>query len=332
MLGGAGCGDDDLPSPEEPLPLVVGSAPSGFPAGLVAETGPVDNALTEARAQLGKRLFFERRLSRTSEVACASCHEQKHAFADPRRVSLGVEERAGKRNAPALVNLAWSQSFFWDGRAASLEEQAGMPIEDPLEMDLPLASAVERLASDQDYVEAFRRAYDAPPSEETLRKALASFVRTLVSGGSAYDRYLAGDSAALDATALRGEAIFFGKAGCFHCHPPGALTNEGFFNNGTFVEGGDDGRRTVTGRTGDLGKFKVAGLRNIAASAPYMHDGSLETLEEVVEHYDRGGLGDPSTDPQLEPLGLSADEKDDLVAFLHALTDDDFLNDPRFQP
>jgi cytochrome c peroxidase len=331
-LGGAGCGDDDRRSPSTPEPLVIGSAPAGFPAGPVSKTGPADNALTEARAQLGKRLFFERRLSRTSEIACASCHDQQHAFADPRRVSIGVDGRTGTRNAPALVNLAWGQSFFWDGRAPSLEEQAGMPIEDPLEMDLPLATAVERLAGDPHYVEEFRRAYDAAPSEETLRKALASFVRTLVSGDTAYDRYLAGDSTALDAPALRGEAVFFGNGGCFHCHPPGALTNEGFFNNGTFVEGGDAGRQSLTGRTGDLGKFKVAGLRNVAVSAPYMHDGSLETLEDVVEHYDRGGLGDPSTDPQIEELALSADEKRDLVAFLHALTDDAFLSDPRFQP
>jgi cytochrome c peroxidase len=252
-LFGAGCSGTDGPgssSPPDapPDPLVVGSAPAGFPPGPLAETGPPDNILTEERAVLGRRLFFERRLSRTGEIACASCHDQAHGFSDPRTVSLGVDGRSGMRNAPALSNLAWGESFFWDGRAESLEAQAGMPIQDMLEMDLALDEAVQRVAADADYVEEFRNAYDAEPTEETLRKALASFVRTLVSGASAYDRHLSGDSSALEPAALRGEALFSGKAGCFHCHPPGALTNEGFFNNGIFIEGGDVGRQRLTGR------------------------------------------------------------------------------------
>jgi cytochrome c peroxidase len=327
-----GCGDAGSSPILRTDLLVVGTAPGGFPPGALAETGPADNVLTEERARLGKRLFFERQLSRTGETACASCHRQEHAFSDPRPVSLGVEGRAGTRNAPTLSNLAWGVSFLWDGRATSLEQQAGMPLEDAREMDLPLATAVERLRADTGYVAAFRSAYDSEPSEETLQKALASFVRTLVSGQSPYDRFFSGDSTALEPAALRGEALFFGDAGCFHCHPPGALTNEGFFNNGTFVDGGDVGRQTLTGRTGDLGKFKVPGLRNVAASAPYMHDGSLATLEDVVDHYDRGGLGHPSTDPQIGPLGLSAENKQDLLAFLHALSDPAFLSDPRFRP
>lgn len=319
-------------APPELAPLVAGSAPAGFPPGPIAETGPSDNQLTEERAQLGKRLFFEPQLSRTSEIACVSCHDPKLAFADARPVSLGVEDRLGTRNAPALVNLTWGQRFFWDGRAETLEEQAGMPIEDPLEMDLPLAMAVERLRDDARYVQEFQLAYGSAPTPETLRKALASFLRTLVSGDSAYDRYLAGDLDALAPAALRGEALFFGDAACFHCHPPGALTNEGFFNNGTFYDGGDVGRQKVTGRTGDLGKFKVPGLRNVAVTGPFMHDGSLDTLQEVVAHYNRGGLGHPSTDPLIEPLDLSDDQMTDLVAFLEALTDARFLNDPRFRP
>ncbi|HEX6766089.1 MAG TPA: cytochrome c peroxidase, partial [Polyangiaceae bacterium] len=291
-LFGAGCSGTDGPGAPSPTdappatdPLVVGSAPAGFPSGPLAETGPADNVLTEERAVLGRRLFFERRLSRTGEIACASCHDQAHGFSDPRTVSVGVEGRMGLRNAPALSNLAWGESFFWDGRAQSLEMQAGMPIQDMLEMDLALDEAVQRIGAEADYIEEFRSAYDAEPSEETLRKALASFVRTLVSGNSAYDRRLAGDSSALEPAALRGEALFTGKAGCFHCHPPGALTNEGFFNNGTFVEGGDIGRQKLTGRTSDLGKFKVPGLRNVAETAPFMHNGSLATLEDVVRHY-----------------------------------------------
>lgn len=313
-------------------PLTAAEPPPGFSPALLTATAPADNALTEARAQLGKRLFFDKRLSRTGEVACASCHEQRHAFADPRRVSVGVEGRMGKRNAPALANLAWNASFFWDGRVSTLEEQTGKPIEDPLEMDLPLPEAVARVAADAEYAAAFASAYGGPPTPETLRKALASFVRTLVSGGSRYDRHLRGDATALHAHERRGLALFLGeKTGCFHCHPDGTLTNDGFFNNGTFVEGGDPGVYARTGRTGDLGVFKVPGLRNVAVTAPYMHDGSVATLEEVVEHYARGGRGHPSTDVQIEPLDLTAAEKADLVAFLRALTDPAFLEHPRFR-
>lgn len=330
--GTGSCGDEPRAWVVPPAPLVVGEAPAGFPAGPLAATGPPDNLLTEERAQLGKRLFFDPRLSRSGDISCASCHDQKHAFADPRAVSVGVDGRTGRRNASALVNLAWGLTFFWDGRARSLEDQAGQPIENPLEMDLPLTSAVERVRSAPSYVQQFRVAYGTDPSEETLRKALASFVRTLVSGASPYDRFLAGDTDALDPAARHGEVLFFNEAGCFHCHPAGALTNEGFFNNGSYVDGGDIGRKDVTGRSGDLGKFKVPGLRNVAVTAPYMHDGSMATLEEVIEHYDRGGRGHDSTDPQIEPLGLSPEDKQDLAAFLRALTDDAFLVDARFRP
>jgi cytochrome c peroxidase len=231
------------------------------------------------------------------------------------------------------VNLAWGESFFWDGRAATLEEQVGKPIENPDEMDLPLAEAVARVAGDDVYVKAFKNAYGGPPGEESLRHALASFVRSIVSADSPYDRHKRGDDTTFGDAERRGEALFLSEpAGCFHCHPSGMLTNEGFFNNGTYLDGGDVGRQVITGRTGDLGKFKVPGLRNIAASAPYMHDGSLATLEEVVDHYDRGGLGHFSTDPQIDALGLSPDEKADLVAFLRSLTDAAFLDDPRYRP
>ncbi|WP_437718156.1 cytochrome c peroxidase [Sorangium sp. So ce448] len=336
LLLAGGCGDDGLAAPGAPgplPPLVTDVIPAGFPARTAAARAPADNALTEARAQLGKRLFFDKRLSRTGEVACASCHRQEYAFADPDPVSRGVDGRLGQRNAPALVNLAWGESFFWDGRAATLEEQVGKPIENPDEMDLPLAEAVARVSGDDDYVTAFKDAYGGPPGEESLRHALASFVRSIVSADSRYDRHKRGDDTTFGDAERRGEALFLSEpAGCFHCHPSGMLTNEGFFNNGTYLDGGDVGRQVITGRTGDLGKFKVPALRNIAASAPYMHDGSLATLEEVVDQYDRGGLGHSSTDPQIEELGLSPDEKADLVAFLRSLTDAAFLDDPRYRP
>jgi cytochrome c peroxidase len=326
---GVGCGEGG-PSPPS-RPLVDDATPAGFPAGTPTTLAPADNALTEARAQLGKRLFFDKRLSRTQEVSCGTCHLAANAFADPERVSTGVEQRQGTRNAPALVNLAWGDSFFWDGRAATLEEQAGKPIENPDEMDLPLADAVARVAADASYTRAFADAYGGDVTEESLRRAIASFVRVLVSADSPYDRHLRGDDAEFGEAARRGEALFLSEAtGCFHCHPGGMLTNEGFFNNGRYVDGGDTGRQMVTGRTGDLGKFKVPGLRNIAASAPYMHDGSLATLDAVIDHYASGGNGHASTDATIEPLALTADERADLLAFLNALTDTRFLTDPRW--
>ncbi len=195
------------------------------------------------------------------------------------------------------------------------------------------ADAVTRIAADVRYRAAFDDAYGGPPREETLRKAIASFVRVLVSADSAYDRHLRGDDSAFGGPEQRGETVFLSeKAGCFHCHPGGMLTNEGFFNNGLYVDGGDTGRQMVTGRTGDLGKFKVPGLRNVAASAPYMHDGSLATLEDVLDHYERGGSGHVATDPAIAPLALTSDERDDLLAFLRALTDNAFLTDPRWTP
>ena len=331
-----GCADEAAPDREAPAlarPLVTEDVPAGFPKGSITARAPSDNLLTEARAQLGKRLFYDTRLSRTHDVACASCHEQDYAFAEPDLVSKGVEGRTGSRNAPALMNLAWSESFFWDGRTRTLEEQTGKPLENPDEMDLPLADAVARVAEDPSYVSAFAAAYEGPPSEESLQKALASFVRTLVSADSAYDRHLRGDDTDFGEAARRGEAVFLGeRGGCFHCHPAGMLTNEGLFHNGTYAGGADTGRHLVTGRSGDLGKFKVPGLRNIELTAPYMHDGSLATLEAVIEHYDRGGSGEPSTDPQIEPLSLTDEEKTDLLAFLRSLTDPRFATDPRFRP
>lgn len=336
LMAAAACGAPDTatPSPERPsAPLVDSKSPAGFPLGSVVERSPSENQLTEPRARLGKRLFFDSRLSRTGEVSCGTCHQQPSAFAQPDRVSAGVDSLLGTRNAPALLNLAWGESFFWDGRARSLEEQAGKPIENPVEMDLPLSDAVARIAAEPSYVRDFAEAYATSPNEEALRRALASFVRTLVSSESPYDRHLRGDDGAFGEAEQRGEELFLSeKGGCFHCHPAGMLTNEGFFHNGSYDGGEDTGRALLTGRSGDIGKFKVPGLRNVENTAPYMHDGSLPTLESVIDQYDQGGRGDPNTDPQIVPLSLSDDEKADLLAFLRSLTDAAVLVDPRYQP
>src|SRR6478735_3942502 len=328
-----GCSGGAGPEHEQTPSLIVSTMPAGFPKATNGDKAPKDNALTLDRASLGKRLFYDPQLSRNREISCGSCHQQQYAFADPRPVSIGVEGRTGTRNASSIVNAAWGNSFFWDGRADTLEEQAGDPIENPLEMDLALSEAVARVASDPSYVEDFQQAYGEAPNESSLQKALASFVRSVVSGSSPYDRHLRGDDADFGPQRKRGEALFSNeKAECFHCHPSGSLSNEGYFNNGTYTAGGDIGRQQVTGRVGDEGKFKVPGLRNVAVSAPYMHDGSLPTLEAVIEQYDAGGRGDPTTDPLIKPMALTSEEKADLLEFLRSFTDDALLVDPRFAP
>jgi len=330
----AGCSDGAEKAAQDGAPsLIVSTSPAGFPKGTNRDRAPADNALSLERALLGKRLFYDPQLSRTNDVSCGTCHQQQYAFADPSAISTGVDGRTGTRNAPSIVNAAWGKTFFWDGRADSLEEQAGKPIENPLEMDLPLADAVARVAADPSYAEGFQKAYGEAPSESSLQKALASFVRSLVSGMSPYDRHLRGDDSEFGPARKRGEALFQSeKVECFHCHPSGELTNEGYFNNGTYTAGGDAGRQPVSGRVGDLGKFKVPGLRNIEVTAPYMHDGSLATLDDVLEQYAAGGRGDPTTDPLIEPFALSSDEKADLLEFLRSLTDPALLADPRFAP
>lgn len=291
---------------------------------------PEDNVMTVERVELGRALFYDPRLSRTGLISCASCHLQAHGFSDPNRTSLGVDGLTGTRNAPALSNEAWNTSYFWDGGVPSLEIQAVGPIKNPLEMDMTLADVNALLASDADIAARFQAAYGEGPSERTLPRALASFVRSLVSGNSPFDRLRRGDSQALTDAAQRGRAIFEGERGqCTHCHVGFNFTNNAFRNNGTRPDDPDPGRQRLTLKDSDFGKFRVPSLRNVAVSAPYMHDGSLTTLAAVVDHYDQGGSGHPNTDPTLHPLGLSDDEKAELIAFLESLTDDAFLADPR---
>jgi cytochrome c peroxidase len=326
-LAASACADPERPAGVTPV-LAIGQAPGDFPP----LPQPPDNPLTAAKVDLGRRLFFDPILSRTMQIACASCHLQQHGFSDPMPVSTGVDGRQGTRNAPGLANLAYATSYFWDGGVDTLERQAMAPIKAANEMDLPLGEAVARLAAVPSYRADFARAFadDPGPSDLGLVRALASYVRTLVSGDSRWDRQRRGDLAALSASEQRGLAIFFGEKGeCFHCHDGIFLTNNRFANNGTYLPGGDVGRQRITGRAIDLGRFRVPSLRNVGVTAPYMHDGSIATLEDVVEHYARGGRGDPSTDPIVRGLQLDAGDKADLVAFLRSLTDEAFLTDRR---
>jgi cytochrome c peroxidase len=322
----SGCGSEAGSEPASAKMDPAIRVPEDFPP----LPAPEDNAPDAERVALGRALFYDERLSRTEEVSCASCHLQEHAFADPDRVSSGVLGRKGTRNAPALVNMAYDTSFFWHGGVPSLELQAIDPIKNPLEMDMTLGEVAERLMADPVMAQAFDDAYAEPASEYTIPRALASFVRSLVSGESAFDRYRRGESDALSEAALRGKAIFEGERGeCFHCHVGFNFTNNGFRNNGIAADDPDLGRAEITNKASDAGKFKVPTLRNVEVSAPYMHDGSLATLEEVIEHYDQGGRGHANTDPTILPLELGEDEKADLLEFLLSLTDDEFLADPR---
>ena len=295
-------------------------APLGLDAFLPA---PVDNPLTPSKVALGSRLFRDPVLSVDQSVSCASCHDPDKSFTDDRPTAVGVFGRVGPRRVPKLLNRGWGRSFFWDGRIPTLEEQVLQPVINSLEMDLPVAEAVERLRSRPRYASDFEAVFGRPPTRLDLARALASYVRTVVSGGSRYDRYVVGQSAALDERERLGLEIFRGKGNCVTCHLGPNLTDERFHNTGVAYRDGrfeDEGRFFVTGRERDLGAFKTPTLRNVAETAPYMHDGSLGTLEDVIDDYDEGGTENPHLDPEMTRLDLTAAEKAALLAFLKTLT------------
>lgn len=272
---------------------------------------------------LGRRLFFDPALSSDGLMACATCHRPDHAFADDRAVARGRPDRPGKRNVPSLVNRAHARVFGWDGRAESLEQQSIRPIAEASEMALPLPAAVERLRLDPSYVRAFQDAFGRDPDISALGAALAAYVRTIQAGDSRFDRFVAGDSTALTPLERRGLDLFQGRARCDRCHSGPLLSDELFHNTGVAWRTGtptDSGRSAITGRAADIGAFRTPSLREVARTAPYMHDGSLETLEDVIEFYDRGGRANPVLDPLLRQLDLDASEKAALVAYLRALS------------
>jgi cytochrome c peroxidase len=275
---------------------------------------PEANPLTSEKVAMGQDLFSDRRLSRDGTLSCASCHDPKRSFTDGKPLAVGVSGRRGQRRVPAILNRGYGKSFFWDGRIVTLEEQVLQPIVSPAEMDLTVDEALARLRSDGRY---------AALTPESLAQALASYVRTILVGGSPYDRYLAGDRQALPEQARMGLKIFRSKGNCASCHVGPNLTDERYHNTGIAWREGryaDTGRFLVTRREQDLGAFKTPTLRQVATRAPYMHDGSIGTLEEVVEHYDRGGNRNPNLDSELQPLGLTHEEKQALVEFLRSLT------------
>jgi cytochrome c peroxidase len=315
--------------PEKPIGAVVEiRAPLGLPPVPI----PPDNPETAETIALGRKLFYDKRLSRDHTVACASCHNPLIGFTDGRRNSLGVGGRTGTRNAPTVVNAAYMPLQFWDGRAASLEEQAAGPISNPVEMDQGHDIWVSNLDADPSYRAAFQKAFGPGPATlGRVEKAIASFERTLVSGNSPFDRYqYGGDKHALSPAAIRGLSVFLDprRGNCAACHTISgnyALFTDGkFHDTGAGVDGEgqltDLGRFLQTKQESDKGAFKTPTLRNVALSAPYMHDGSLKTLKDVVDFYAGGGNSNPNLDKEMKSIKLTGPERADLVEFLKSLT------------
>jgi cytochrome c peroxidase len=292
---------------------------------------PKNTNITEV--ELGKMLFSDKILSNKQKISCASCHQPDNAFSDTVAFSKGDDGKIGKRNALGLTNLNERDFFFYDGRAASLEEQVLFPIADPLEMNLPIIKAVERLTASSKYNELFNKVYGEKPSAQLLSKAIAAFERTLETSNSAWDRYAKGDKKAVSAAVLRGRKIFNTKGKCFDCHSGVDFTNDEFRNIGLYNgnDFNDKGRADFTQKNEDVGKFKVPGLRNVAVTSPYMHNGMFESIREVLEYYNNPTAfvgGSINTDSLLvAPLNLSKQEIDDLEAFLNSLTDSRFIKE-----
>lgn len=311
---------------------MIQAEPPQVPLGLPPLKIPADNPLTEEKIALGKQLYFDPRLSRDGAVSCASCHDPAKGYSNGERFATGVDNQQGGRSAPVVINAAYNTMQFWDGRAGSLEEQALGPIQNPIEMNLTLEEATERLNAIPGYREQFQKIFGTDATSEGIAQAIACYERTVLCGNAPYDRFVAGDQNALSPAASRGRALFFGKAHCSACHAGPNFTDNGFHNIGIGMDRPDYdvGRAAISKLKGDTGAFKTPTLREIARSAPYMHDGSLATLEDVVEHYNKGGVENPWLDEEIFKLNLTAEEKQDLIAFLvEGLSSDDYpLHEP----
>ncbi|HEY2784213.1 MAG TPA: cytochrome c peroxidase [Fimbriiglobus sp.] len=318
MTGALFAADGPAPIPKDTLPAAIPFDPA--PLGLPPIPAPSDNPPTPEKVALGRKLFFDPILSTDNTVACASCHHPDKAFGGGEATSKGIRGQATKRKAPSLVNRAYGSAFFWDGRVKSLEEQALKPIEDPTEMGSKLPAVLARLKADEKYSAAFGKAFPGEDvSAATLAKAIASFERALLRGNAPVDRFQKkGERSALSAEEIHGFWLFDSKARCWRCHGGANFTDDSFRNTGVSW-GKDAGRVAVTKDEADRGKFKIPTLRGIGVSGPFMHDGSLKTLADVVDFYNRGGGANPNRDPALAPLGLTAEEKRALVAFLKTL-------------
>jgi len=346
---------------QQPTPGAAPVAPL-FSAEAIKSFTPPGNPLTDAKAKLGDMIFDEKRLSVDNSIACNTCHSPRNGFTTHTEASRGVGDQIGKRNAPSILNTLFYKSMFWDGRAATLEEQATLPILNPIEMgQKEPKDVVAKLAAIPEFVQAFQEVFGHPVNWEDMGKALAAFERTRLSSEAPFDRFLHGDEKALNASQRRGWALFTGKARCASCHtydPALPLFGDNRFHNTGVAAGKQDfnqlatravnsaaagnqaeidklaletafselGRFLVTRKREDVGAFKTPFLRDVLLTGPYMHDGSLETLWDVVEFFNKGGESNPFRDVEMKPLGLSAGEVEDLVNFLGALTSERFAD------
>src|SRR6266404_718866 len=336
----------------------------GTPANATRAAIPPDNPKTPEKIALGQRLFFDGRLSADGSVACSTCHDPARAFTDGKPTSIGIKGRVGQRNAPTILNALYNKTQFWDGRAKTLEEQAALPIVNPLEMGQPsMNAAVTRIAAIAEYQRAFRGVFGRPPNGRDLVRAIASYERTQVSFDSPFDHFMAGDENAIDDSAKRGWELFNTRGRCNKCHALSEdkrdvtyFTDNDFHNIGIgiirhdvvalarqaeqLIKSGDLtaidraaiqtdmsalGRFLITKKEPDIASFKTPDLRNVLVTGPYFHDGSQETLWDVMDHYNKGdGLKNPYLDPDIQLLALTEREIGDVVAFLASLTSDDY--------
>jgi cytochrome c peroxidase len=285
-------------------------------------TIPPDNPQTDAKVSLGSQLYFDPRLSADNTISCATCHDPQMAWANHNPVDVGIQGKRGNRNSGTILDAAYMDFQFWDGRAKTLEEQALGPIHNPVEMGENLVDVVKELNAIEGYRAQFKAVFNTDVTTDGIAKAIAAFERTVLSGPSPYDRYRSGDKTAMSAAAVRGMRIFSGKGRCMTCHNGAMFSDQGFHNIGVGMDRPepDIGREAVTKDPKDRGRFKTPGLRNVALTWPYMHDGSEKTLLDVVGFYNRGGFSNPTLDIFIMPLELTAEEQKDLVTFMEALT------------
>ncbi len=335
LLGISGCDTEEEPTPYQTTPYEL-----QIPAGLPEMPIPADNPMTVEGVALGRRLFYDEILSGDNTQSCASCHKQEFGFSDDNRFSEGITGALGNRQAMALINLGWNtRGFFWDGRAATLEQQALGPVNNPIEMNTTWQAVAAKLNAHAEYPTLFKQAFDADVIDSThVTKALAQFMRTLISGNSRMDKWYVRQEIQLTQEELRGYTVFNSEVGdCFHCHSLGGglNTDNKYHNNGMDTVFADPGRYAVTGDPMDLGRFRTPTLRNIELTAPYMHDGRFFTLEEVIDHYSEHVKVSSTVDPLMELVGfggahLTDADKQALIAFLRTFTDQDFVSNPDF--
>lgn len=322
------CSVDDEINPQEDKYILI--IPAGFPYPDI----PIDNPLTQTKINLGKKLFYDTALSVDSTISCSSCHNAELAFSDDVSISEGVFGRLGFRNSPSLANVVYYPVMLKDGGNPTLETQPYVPLEDHFEMDFNMVLLVNRLNENAEYVAEFKNVFGSAPDPFGITRALAAFERTLISGNSPFDKYTyQGKTSALTTSQKEGMELFFSpELNCSSCHGGFLFTDNTFQNNGYFSDySADSGRARITLLAADVGKFRVPTLRNIALTAPYMHDGSVVSLEDVLDRYMEGGSGHENQSELIKPFNLSAGEKSDLINFLNALTDEEFISDPAFK-